>query len=154
MKYENLHDIIEREGIKLIHWDFIKPVRGIYLRQTGIPPFIGISTAIVDSPAEYYSVLGEEIGHHFTIPKNMPCMTCLNYRDRLAISALEYKAIRWAADYMIDINDISSAFDMGYNTQRELSVFFNLTEELVMYRMSMPDAVKLCYEYSVKHLSS
>jgi Predicted Zn peptidase len=148
LKYEALYDIVEREGINLINWDFVEPVRGIYVRQPSIPPFIGISTAILDIPSAYFSVLAEEIGHHFTIPSNMTSTTCLNYRDRLSISVLEHKALCWAADFLIDIEDIRSAFAKGYNNYKELSIFFGLSEELVMYRMSMPDAIKLCYEQS------
>ncbi|MEA4924925.1 MAG: ImmA/IrrE family metallo-endopeptidase [Syntrophomonadaceae bacterium] len=152
MRYDVLHDIVEREGINLIYWDFAEPVRGLYVRQPGIPPFIGISTAILDIPAEYYSVLGEEIGHHFTIPINMISTTCLNYQDRLSISALEHKALCWAAQFLIDIDDIRSALAKGYNNHKDLSTYFGLTEELVTYRMGMPDAIKLCYEQSLMYL--
>lgn len=54
-------------------------------------------------------MLAEELGHHFTsagfgIPKQF-----YNYSERLVITGIEYKALRWAANYLIPENDLLDA---------------------------------------------
>lgn len=140
-----LMSLAEREGIKVIRWDFAPPIKGLYHREPGMPPVIGLSHSIANNLPVYKSIFAEELGHHMTSVDKGLRATCFHYQDRLAVSKCEYKALRWAAQYLIKLPRIVQAWEEGCVTYRELAAYLQVTEELARHRMAMVDAIEAFY---------
>ena len=68
-RLELLH-LIEKENIILDEELKISKTSGIYINIPGINPTIGIKKNI-GTEKEYYSILAEELGHHFKTIGNL-----------------------------------------------------------------------------------
>ena len=113
-----------------------EPFKGLYVHQLGKPPLIGLSTAIVDI-AEKRSILAEELGHHFTTVGPIISREFHTYSTRQSISKAEYKALRWAANYLISDDDLLSAFRDCIDTPIELAEYFKVTPEIIKVRLKL-----------------
>lgn len=137
MPFEMLK-IAHEEGIKVEYWDFKPPLEGIYINSPGMPPIIGISKSLFESSPQFRCVLAEELGHHFTtVGDNLP-QQCYHYRDRLTVSKAEYRALRWAAEYLIPKKQLQQTLQSN-NTLWDLAELFNVTEEMMEFRLKLPD---------------
>ncbi|MDU5261928.1 MAG: hypothetical protein E6176_05800 [Clostridium celatum] len=65
-----LLDLIEKENIILDEELKISKTSGIYINVPGVNPIIGINKN-VSTEKEYYSILAEELGHHFKTIGNL-----------------------------------------------------------------------------------
>lgn len=137
--------LADREGIAVVYWHFAPPIKGMYRREPGMPPIIGLDYSILDNPAEHRSIMAEELGHHMTSLDEGICTTCFHYQDRIAVSKSEYKALRWAAQYLIKLPQIVQALQDGFDTYPKMAAYFQVTEELVRHRLSMVDAIEYLY---------
>lgn len=87
----------------IVNWyDFSSSrINGIYHR-IGDQGFIGLSNTISNRPTLIKCTLAEELGHHFTLQNGNYVLPCFSYSDRCSLQRSEKRALRWAADYLID----------------------------------------------------
>jgi Zn-dependent peptidase ImmA (M78 family) len=132
-----------QEGILTIDFPLVYPLLGIYLCNQKTTPVIGLSTCI-DSIAEKRCIMAEELGHHFT-----SVGTCINNKEFYHYSALapvskvEYKAMRWAANYLIPENDLLDVIGSGLYEPWELAEHFLVTEDFANFRLRLFGANKI-----------
>lgn len=137
MPFEMLK-IAHKEGIRIEYWDFTSPIEGIYISIPNAPPVIGLSKSLFESSPLFRCVLAEELGHHFTtVGDNLP-KQFYHYRDRLTISKAEYKALRWAAEYLIPKKQLLQTLNND-SSLWGLTEIFNVTEDLMEFRLKLPD---------------
>jgi Zn-dependent peptidase ImmA (M78 family) len=129
--------IAEEEGVIIEHWDFSPPLEGVYYVWPNMPPIIGISNQLSDCSAHYRCVLAEELGHHFTTADCHIPRTFFSYRDRLEISKIEYKALRWAALFLMPRQKIDRAINSGCVELWEFARYLNVTEKMFEFRMRL-----------------
>lgn len=135
-----LFNLTEKEGIDIEWWDFKPPLEAVYWALPGLPPIIGLSNQLKhESTAYFRCVLAEEIGHHYTTVTNAIPQTFFHYRDRLEVSRAEYRALRWAANYLMPKEELNEAIEKGIKEVWELAEFFNVTEDIVRFRLGLPD---------------
>jgi hypothetical protein len=139
-----LFKLAERQGIDIQWWDFKPPLEAVYWAKSGLPPIIGLSNSLKQSSSAYLRcVLAEEIGHHFTTSGNSVPRTFFHYRDRLEISKAEYRALKWAAQYLMPRGKLLRVIKNGMAEKWELAEWFNVTEEMVDFRLKLPDVAML-----------
>lgn len=136
--------LAEQECIIVEQFPLKNPLMGIYLQEPGKTPIIGLSTLIKDN-AERRCIMAEELGHHFTsagicIPgkREFYC-----YMERSEISRMEYKALQWAANYLMPDHDLLDVIKSGLYEKWELADHFNVTEEFALFRLRLFGARRL-----------
>jgi hypothetical protein len=134
---EEMYKLADQEGIEIEWQEFMPPIRGIYWAPAGIPPVIWLDKSLENNAKLLRCVMAEELGHHFTLDRDCLCRTYFNYRDRLAVSRAEYRAWRWAAEYLIPMGDFKRAIRSGIATKWELSEHFDVTEQMVEFRLGL-----------------
>lgn len=112
------------------------PLKGIYMCQSNRPPLIGLSTEI-DDIAEKRSIMGEELGHHYTSTGCCIPFEFYNYADRITVSKVEYKAMRWAANHLIPDNDLLDALRDGLCEICELAEYFRVVPDIVKIKLKL-----------------
>lgn len=135
---DKLLNLVDEEGIYLVHWDFAPPVNGFYFLEEGLTPAIGIAKRIDENSPLYTCVLAEELGHHYTGAGHLP-VKGLNYSQRLKIGRAEYIAQKWAASILMPAERVRQALANGIHEVWELAEEFGVTEDLVRFRMKMED---------------
>jgi len=137
MPYD-LFSLAEKEGITIEYWDFKPPLEAVYWKNPGLPPIIGLSNSLLKEKASYFRcVLAEELGHHFTTAGNALPQTLFHYRGRLDVNRAEYRALRWAALYLIPGNKFQQALCSYLKNTWELAEHFNITEEMMKFRLEL-----------------
>lgn len=137
---EQLLRLADSEGIIIEHWDFKPPIEAIYRAAVSCPPIICLSKKLnpLNNRAHFRTVLGEELGHHFTtigdkIPRTHTC-----YRDKLMISKAELSALRWAAEFLIPSSELENAMiSQGCITEWEIADMFCVDEWLVKFKFGV-----------------
>ena len=135
---DDLYSLAETENIKVDFFDFGNTnIKGIYYVDDNMPPTIGLDVSLKNNTPLFRSVFAEELGHHFTsagfgIPKQF-----YNYSERLVIDRIEYKALRWAANYLIPENDLLDALRDCIETQGELAEHFRVVPEIIKIRLKL-----------------
>lgn len=135
----SLLKMADEHGIIVEYWDFRPPLEAVYWSFPGLPPVIGLARSLFESRAHFRCVLAEELGHHFTTAGVAIPKTYFHYRDRLEVSRVEYRAMRWAALYLMPLDKLRIAFRKGIYERWELADFFDVTEDMVDFRMALPD---------------
>lgn len=125
------------EGIKVDYWDFEPPLEGIYVAIPDLPPVIGISNSLFECSPRFRCVLAEELGHHFTTAGDALPKKFFHYRDRLSVGRVEYRALKWAAEYLIPKKQLNKALRGWNNTLWSLADLFNVTEEMIQFRLDL-----------------
>jgi len=134
---EQMLTLAMQEGIFTIDYPLVYPLLGIYLCNQNTTPVIGLSTCI-DSTAEKRCIMAEELGHHFTTVG-----VCINnkefyHRSNLnSVSKIEFKAMRWAVNYLMPENDLLDVIGSGLYEPWELAEHFNVTEEFAKFRLRL-----------------
>lgn len=136
MPYELLR-IAYDEGIRVDYWDFEPPLEGIYIAIPDLPPVIGISNRLFECSPRFRCVLAEELGHHFTTAGDALPKKFFHYRNRLSVSRAEYRAQKWAAEYLIPKKQLHKALRAGNDTLWDLAALFDVTEEMVEFRLRL-----------------
>jgi len=134
---KEMYAIAEREGINIRWWDFAPPLRGLYWAPKDLPPVIALDNALENNTPLLRSIFAEELGHHFTLDRAAICRTYFNYRDRLAVSRAEYRAWKWAAEYLIPKKQLRKALRNGNGTLWDLAELFDVTEEMMEFRLKL-----------------
>ncbi len=136
MPFEMLK-LAHEEGIKVEYWDFEPPLDGIYVAVPGLPPVIGMSNRLFESSPRFRCVLAEELGHHFTTVGDALPKKFFHYRDRLSVSKAEYRALKWAAEYLMPRAKLERAFRSGCTEIWGLAERFGVTDEMAKFRLEM-----------------
>ncbi len=124
-------------GIRIEYWDFSPPLEGIYLAIPNLPPVIGISNRLCECGPNFRCVLAEELGHHFCTVGNTLPQQFYHYRNRLCVSQSEYRALKWAAEYLMPEDELGEAFHSGCIEAWSIAEWFNVTEEMVRFRLNL-----------------
>lgn len=140
MKMEmELFQLAEREGIIIEWWDFKPPLEAVYWALPDMK-VIGLANTLMYAPRAYFRcVLAEELGHHFTSVGCRIPQKHLRYRDRLEVSRTEYRALKWAAQWLLPLDKLMRALKQGIVEVCELAEHFDVTEDMVKFRLSLPD---------------
>lgn len=139
-----LFQLAEREGIIIEWWNFVPPLEAVYWAVPGMPPVIGLANSLDYAPRVYIRcVLAEELGHHFTTVGNRIPRTYFHYRDRMEVSRAEHLALRWAALWLMPLDKLVRAFREGIFDAWELAEYFDVTEDMVRFRLNLPDILKV-----------
>jgi len=134
---EGMITLAESEHIKIDYYSFNDPLKGIYFVEQGLPPVIGLDYSLQNDLPLLRSVLAEELGHHFTSVGNCIPRQFYNYSARQHIDKAEYKALRWAANYLITDDALLNAFQNCIDTVSELAEHFMVTPEMINLRLKL-----------------
>lgn len=120
---------------RLVWWDFSPKINGMYYSEDG-QALIFLAKHIASNRALIKSTLAEELGHHFTSEFKNWTAPCFSYSDRLSLDRTEYRAVRWAADFLIEDKEFIYAGQelalAGYADEiQQLSARFEVTSEIV-----------------------
>lgn len=130
--------LAEKNGVSVLYWDFKKPFEAVYLALPGCPPVIGLCRSLLNSRAHFRSVLAEELGHHFTTARANVLKPCFHYADKLLYSQDEYKAMKWAANYLIPDKELEWAVKRkGYTEVWQLEDYFCVDEEVIGFKLEL-----------------
>lgn len=129
--------LAEDEEIEVELFDFNPPVRGIYYVGENTPPIIGLDSSLIHDSPLLRCVLAEELGHHFTTAGCFMPRQFFNHSDRLHISKIEFKAMRWAVNYLMPEDDLLDAIGSGLYEPWELAEHFNVVEEFAKFRLRL-----------------
>ena len=133
-KLKQIYEIIDNESIILEEVIFKNNIEGIYFKMPDLNPTIGISEAIVTDSKAYISILAEELGHHFTTFNDLTA-ECITYSDRLLRCKSEFKARRWATDFLISDDEFKLALEYPSINFAEMSDYFNVTNEIIRMKI-------------------
>ena len=134
---DGMLQLAKDEGIEVELFGFIPPVRGIYCAGQDMPPIIGLDNSLINDTPLLRCILAEELGHHFTTSGCYIPRQFYNFSDRLHISKIEFKAMRWAVNYLIPEDDLLDVIGSGLYESWELAEHFNVTEEFATFRLRL-----------------
>ncbi|WP_083516105.1 ImmA/IrrE family metallo-endopeptidase [Alicyclobacillus sendaiensis] len=139
-KLNEMYAIAKREGI-VLDWEYLdfrnRKINGIYFYEhIRKKPFIVLNPRIERSQVLYRCVLAEELGHYFTVPFYLCYRPFACYADRLTLSRDEFRALRWAARFLIPDGDIDPRH-LENMTIDELADYFNVTVEIMEVRLKL-----------------
>lgn len=132
-KKVELLNLIEKENITLDEDLKIPNVSGIYISIPGLNPIIGIKKN-VSTEKEYYSILAEELGHHFKTIGNL-IKHETSYIGDILKQKEELKAKLWASNFFISDEEVVQAILDCSNNIYTLAERFNVTEEIINYKI-------------------
>jgi hypothetical protein len=137
---EQLLRLADQEGIVIEHWPFVPPIEAIYREAYECPPIIGLSNELnpMHDRAHFRTVLGEELGHHFTTSGNniLKAHTC--YRDKIKIAKSELAAVRWAAEFLIPNSDLETTMvEHGCIIDWEIADMFCVDDWLIKFKFGI-----------------
>ena len=130
----DIFNIILKETIILEEVKFKNNIDGIYLKLPGLDPTIGVNKSIVFDNKKYISVITEELGHHFTTSGDLTA-ECITYSDQINKYKKEFKARRWASDFLISDYEFEQALHSGASTMFDLEEYFGVTEGIIKYKI-------------------
>lgn len=133
----NMYILANESKIKVHFFDFLDPIKGIYFVGVDMPPVIGLDKSLKTNRPLLRSIMAEELGHHFTTVGECVPRKFYNYSNRLHISKVEFKALRWAANYLIDDNALKIVLHDGINTHCELAEHFCVSNEIMDMKLRL-----------------
>jgi len=144
---EQLFDLAHAHGIGVEFWDFKPPLEGVYVshREDFIPPQIGLDKKLRQDKKRLRCILAEELGHHFTTVGSAYSKKFYFYSDRVWTSQIEYRAMKWAGEYLIPLPHIKTALQCGMFQTWELADYFEVTNDFMRFRLALPDVKTLSY---------
>jgi Zn-dependent peptidase ImmA (M78 family) len=131
---DKLLDLAKRNGINLMFWDFQPPIEAIYYYYPGKNPVIGIDRKLKNNIKNFRCILAEELGHFFTTDQgNM--VSHYHLHDKIQIYREEYKAMKWAVNYLIPDEELEIAF----NTMSpwELEDYFQVNSDFMAFKLKL-----------------
>jgi Zn-dependent peptidase ImmA (M78 family) len=135
---DQLLKLAEKEGIRIVYWDFIPPLEAVYTEFPGLPPSIGLSKRITRNRAHYRTVLAEELGHHYTTVGDHLPKEYFHYSDRLETGREEHRAMRWAAECLLPDNELEYVMlDHQITEEWALADFFCVDESLITFKFGL-----------------
>jgi len=143
----DLLELAHTEGIIVDTWNFDPPIEAMYLSLGG-KNFIALARSLLPNKRHLRCVFAEELGHHFMTAGDLRPKRFFRYSDRLGISREEYRARKWAAQYLMPINELEKAIRDGICEVWELADHFFVTEEMVHFRLHLSDITPLKYAFA------
>lgn len=134
---QRLLEIADAENITIEYRRLPKKLNGFYIYDEKFGPFIALSYSLNANYRLHRCVLAEELGHHFTSIGERYAQKHYSVQDRLTIDKIEYKALRWAANQLIPEDDLLDAIASGLYELWELAEEFEVTEEMIRFRMRL-----------------
>ena len=129
-------NLISAEGIILEEFESNQVLSdGIYFKIPDCPATIGINSSIINDSKKYLSTLGEELGHHFTTDSNL-MLKSKKYSDKILKDKNELKAKTWASNFLITDKEFVQALNSCIVSKYEMAEYFNVTEEIINYKIS------------------
>jgi Zn-dependent peptidase ImmA (M78 family) len=129
--------IANKENIIVEYTKLKYSIRGFYCKEPGCLPVIGLDDSLYSDHRLHRCVMAEELGHHFTSVGELIAKKHYSLQDRLSIDKIEYKALRWAANYLIPENDLLDAIKEGLYENWELAEHFDVTDTFMGFRMRL-----------------
>lgn len=137
-------EIAEREGIIVEHFNFSSPLNGVYWVSPFLPPVITLAERLKKNPNRMRCVFAEELGHHFTSAGIcIPNREFYCYSERTEVTKAEYKALRWAAHFLIPEDELLDAISSGLYEPWEIAEHFRVTDEFATFRLRLFGARKM-----------
>lgn len=132
-----LYEIAAAEEIELITHDLPAGVLGFYFAEPDTTPVIALSPMLKEDSSLYRCVLAEELGHHFTTAGSAVPKAYCHYHDRLTISRAEYRALKWASEFLIPWKSLLRQRRRGVTEPWEVGEVFGVTEEMARFRLRL-----------------
>lgn len=135
----DLWDIVERENI-FIAYDKLANLSQKTLGFYYWDPAIEKACIVLDnhldrSPRLFKCVLAEEIGHYFTAPRGDLLLPYFSYSNHLLLSKDEYKALKWACNFLMPDDVFRKALCSGCQSIEELADSFDVTPWMVYHKL-------------------
>jgi len=134
---KRLLEIADAEKITIEYRKLTRGLNGFYIWEKDCPPHIALSFSLNSNYRLHRCVLAEELGHHFTSIGERSSQKHHSLQDRLTIDKIEYKALRWAANFLVPEDDLLDALRDGLYELWELVEEFDVTEEMIRFRMRL-----------------
>lgn len=134
---ERMLALAEEQGIIVKYHDFADPIKGIYWAESDMPPVIGLNKGLRSNTPLLRCVMAEELGHHFTTVGHCVPREFYHHSMRTRIHKAEYKALRWAAKYLIPLDKLEGAWIDGLANVGELAEHFNVIEHMMLFRIRL-----------------
>lgn len=141
---QRLLEIATAESITIEYRALPKGLNGFYIWEAGFPPYIALSYSLASNYRLHRCVFAEELGHHFTSVGQRFSQKHHSLQDRITIDKVEYKAIRWAANHLVPEDGLLDAIRDGLCELWELAEEFDVTEEMMRFRMRLFGARPNC----------
>lgn len=122
----------EKQGLVIDYWEFKYPIRAVYV--PGNPPIIGLDKHL--TLPELRTYLAEELSHHLISVGSGLIKPYYCYREKLYVSALEYRARRHAIQWLIPDNEFIRELRKGYEIW-ELAELFDVTEDAIKFKINL-----------------
>lgn len=136
---DKMFQISFNEGIFVSYQDLLTSAHkllGCYFydrdRQT---PFILLDKSLKHNTPLHRSIMAEELGHYFTVPQGNFLTPYTSYSRTLKLGRDEVRALRWACDFLMPIENFLSSLKNGINNVHALSETYTVTPWLVYRRM-------------------
>lgn len=130
-----LLQLAESVGVSVEYWDFQTPLEAIYWSEPGATPMIGLSKKLKKERRSHFrTVLAEELGHHFTSARST-LIKCYNYGNQIIVCREEYRALKWAAEYLLPTEDFCKEA-MKRRVAWSLAEYFNVDERLILFKFN------------------
>lgn len=132
-KLDMLFKIAEDNNIIIEYVDFPDNIQGLYYKEDGCPPIIGINENITSNSRLFTCVLAEELGHHFTTVGDTTA-EYYSYADRLIVNKKETLALKWASDLLLPLDEIVQAVKDSILQFSEMAEHLQVTESFLCKR--------------------
>ncbi|HBG15451.1 MAG TPA: hypothetical protein DDW93_01605 [Firmicutes bacterium] len=139
---DNLLELAKKNNITLKFWDFKPPIEAVYFYYPGKTPVIGIDYKIKNNKKRFRCLLAEELGHFFTTNQGS-IISHYHLSDRIGVCREEYKAMKWAVDYLIPDQELEMAFNIM--PPWELEDFFQVDCDFMAFKLKLYQDKLLAY---------
>ncbi|MBS7528555.1 ImmA/IrrE family metallo-endopeptidase [Fusibacter paucivorans] len=133
-----LTQLIDKLGVEVITNPLPTRLNGLYFADT-YNNYIIINRN-VKSESKLREVLSHELGHYFTSILTNTASHYSDYLVKLNVHRNEFRAVRWACNYLMPDMDVIGAIIDGHVTLDALCNHFNVSKELLtmkFYFMSL-----------------
>jgi Zn-dependent peptidase ImmA (M78 family) len=132
-KLDMLFEIASENDISIEYVNFPANIQGLYFKDEGIDPVIGINKNITSDQRLFTCVLAEELGHHFTTVGDCAA-EYYSYSDRLIVNKKETLALKWATERLLPIEEIVQAIKSRIFEFSDMASFLQVTEQFLLKR--------------------
>lgn len=146
---EKMLSLADEEGIETTYHHFKPPLYGLYIKPKGHSPMIELNTMLRRHAPALRSVMAEELGHHFTttgVYMYQPFSEHFTYMDKQNVDKCEYKALKWAAQYLISDDALIEALQDGITSTAALAEHFVVMPYIVEMRLKLFEQSKAYQE--------
>lgn len=125
----------------LVWYELLPPINGMYYAR-GERSFVVIAKRLELTYTLLKSTIAEELGHHFTTaPGDWAGQVglAMSYADRIGLSKTELRALKWAADYLIEdawLEEFAKYFQ-GVDLVQAVAEEFETTVEIARLKLEM-----------------